>query len=221
MRKAARLLGTLLLVAGLLTVAWVITVWQWQDPFTAIYTHFEQEHLSHEYTRRAAAFRARTSKDVADLHSFATEAAAYGRTLKEGDPVGRIVIGRIGLSMIVVQGTDEASLRKGPGHYVASGLPGEGKLIYIAGHRTTYLAPFSQINAIRIGDYIRLEMPYGNFTYRVVRHYVVVSTDLKVLRNVGYELLRLQACHPRFFATHRYIVDAKLVAATPVRAAGT
>jgi len=221
MRKAARLLGTLLLVAGVLTVAWVITVWRWQDPFTAIYTHFEQEHLAHEYADRAAAFRARTGSDVAERHGYAAEAEAYGRSLRDGDPVGRIVIGRIGLSMIVVQGTDEASLRKGPGHYVASGLPGEGRLIYIAGHRTTYLAPFSQINAIRIGDYIHLEMPYGDFTYRVVRHYVVPSTDLGVLRNVGHELLRLQACHPRFFATHRYIVDARLVAETPVRAAGT
>ena len=58
-------------------------------------------------------------------------------------------------------------------------------------------------------------MPYGTFTYRVVRHWIVPSTDLAVLRNHGSELLRLQACHPRFFATHRYLVDAKLVAVTP------
>jgi sortase A len=98
---------------------------------------------------------------------------------------------------------------------VDSGLPGQGRLIYIAGHRTTYLAPFADINDIRIGDYVRLEVPYGTFTYRVVRHYVVPADDLAVLRNRGREILRLQACHPRFFATHRYIVDAKLVAVAP------
>jgi sortase A len=93
--------------------------------------------------------------------------------------------------MIVVQGTDHETLKKGPGHYIESGLPGEGALIYVAGHRTTYLAPFAWINNIRVGDYIRFDVPYGTFTYRVFRHYVV-------------------PCHPRFFATHRYIVDAKL-----------
>jgi sortase A len=85
----------------------------------------------------------------------------------------------------------------------------------VAGHRTTYLAPFSHIDDIRAGDYIRLQVPYGTFTYRVIRHYVVAGDDVAVLRNNGHELLRLQACHPRFFATHRYIVDAKLASYTP------
>ena len=134
------------------------------------------------------------------------------RTLTEGDPVGRLRIGRIGLNMMVVQGTDDATLKRGPGHYVGSALPGQGRLIYIAGHRTTYLAPFAAINDIRIGDYVSFQVPYGDFTYRVTRHYIVPATALSVLRDHGAEILRLQACHPRFFATHRYIVDAKLVA---------
>jgi sortase A len=222
MRRLLRVLGTLLVLGGALTLVWVVVVWQWQDPFTAIYTHFQQSRLAHAYERRASAFDERVHVRVtarADLASeeraVAAVAARYARTLRTGDPVGRIQIGRIGLKMVVVQGTDEGSLEKGPGHYVASGLPGEGRLIYIAGHRTTYLAPFADINDIRIGDYVRLEVPYGTFTYRVVRHYVVPATDLAVLRNRGSEILRLQACHPRFFATHRYIVDAKLVAVTP------
>ena len=218
MRRSARYLGTLLLVAGVLTLAWVITVWRWQDPFTALYTHFQQAHLSHEYDTRAAAFKAKPIKrhDLAsELAGMAADARAYARTLHTGDPVGRITIGRIGLKMVVVQGTDHETLKKGPGHYSSSGLPGEGKLIYIAGHRTTYLAPFSDINDIRNGDYIKLQVPYGTFTYRATRHYVVAANDVAVLRNHGKEILRLQACHPRFFATHRYIVDAKLVSLTP------
>lgn len=218
MRRATRVLGTLLVAAGLLTAAWVVVVWQWQDPFTALYTHFEQESLAHDYARQAAAFhpRLRQSSLVADeQRQVAAEARAYARTLHAGGPLGRIVIGRIGLHMIVVQGTDESSLMKGPGHYPQSGLPGEGHLIYIAGHRTTYLAPFAYINNIRIGDYVRLQVPYGVFTYRVFRHYVVPATDVSELRDHGHEILRLQACHPRFFATHRYIVDARLVGVTP------
>jgi sortase (surface protein transpeptidase) len=60
-----------------------------------------------------------------------------------------------------------------------------------------------------------LEVPYGTFEYRAVRHYIVPSNDLAVLRNGTHEILRLQACHPRFFATHRYLVDAALVSFTP------
>src|SRR3954453_4733059 len=135
MRRSARLLGTLLLVAGALTLAWVVAVWRWQDPFTAVYTHFEQQHLAHEYDRRAAEFRPKAIKrhDLAsELASMAADARVYARTLHAGDPVGRITIGRIGLKMVVVQGTDHETLKKGPGHYLGSGLPGEGRLIYIA-----------------------------------------------------------------------------------------
>lgn len=206
MRRIGRITGTLLLAAGALTLVWVVVVWRWQDPFTAIYTHFEQTRLAHEYDRRASAFDAQ----VAD-RNLSAEAAAYRRTLTRGGPVGRLVIPRLDLDMVVVQGTDEASLRKGPGHYIPSALPGEGRLVYVAGHRTTYLAPFAEINELRAGDPIRFVLPYGTFTYRVTRHFVVPADDVAVLRDTGRELLRLQACHPRFFATHRYIVDAKLV----------
>ena len=117
--------------------------------------------------------------------------------------------------MVVVQGTDHETLKKGPGHYEPSALPGEGHLIYVAGHRTTYLAPFAQINDIKVGDYITFSLPYATFTYRARRHYIVRSDQLEVLNDHGSEILRLQACHPRFFATHRYIVDATLVSVTP------
>jgi len=216
-RKTSRILGSLLIVAGLLTLAWVVLVWRWEDPFTALYTHYQQARLSHTYEKRASAFQPRISHgDLASVQrQVASEARAYQRTLKTGDPVGRLRIGRIGLNMVVVQGTDHETLKKGPGHYLGSGLPGEGRLIYIAGHRTTYLAPFAWINNIRNGDYITFDVPYGTFTYRATRHYVVADNTVAVLKNTGMEILRLQACHPRFFATHRYIVDAKLVGVAP------
>ena len=217
MHRSIRLLATLLTAAGFLTLAWVVVVWRWEDPFTAIYTHFEQTRLSHTYEQRAAAFQPRLSpRDlVSSQRRLTAEARAYASTLHVGDPVGRLRIGRIGLNMVVVQGTDDGTLKRGPGHYVDSGLPGEGHLVYIAGHRTTYLAPFAEINDIRAGDVVSFEVPYGTFTYRVTGHYIVSNHDVAVLRDHGRELLRLQACHPRFFATHRYIVDAKLVSVVP------
>jgi sortase A len=223
MRRFGRILGTLMILAGVLTLAWVVVVWRWEDPFTALYTHFQQARLAHAYERRVQAFhvtlptppKTKRRNLAAIERSVAAEARAYQRSLGTGDPVGRIVIGRIGLKMVVVQGTDHETLKKGPGHYIESGLPGEGALIYIAGHRTTYLAPFAAIDAIEVGDYVTLSVPYGTFTYRVFRHYIVPADRLSVLQNHGREILRLQACHPRFFATHRYIVDAKLVGVAP------
>jgi sortase A len=217
-RLAGRILGPLLIVAGVLTLAWVVVVWQWQDPFTAIYTHVQQNRLSSSYERRVHAYRPKPTrgKDLAAVRvQIAADARAYAKGLHTGDPVGRLQIGRIGLKMVVVQGTDHETLKKGPGHYEPSALPGEGHLIYVAGHRTTYLAPFAHINDIEAGDYITFSMPYATFTYRVRRHYIVRSDQLSVLRDHGREILRLQACHPRFFATHRYIVDAALASITP------
>jgi sortase A len=221
-RRPIRVFGTVLLAAGVLMLVWVVVVWRWEDPFTAIQTYFSQKHLRSAYVERSETFQrtlpVRPPRDPAVAWHEATIAARrYSATLKQGGPVGRLRIGRLGLDIYVVQGTDHESLKKGPGHYIDSSLPGQGRLIYIAGHRTTYLAPFARINDIRNGDYMTLEVPYGTFEYRAVRHYVVPSDDLAVLRNTGHEILRLQACHPRFFATHRYIVDAALVAFTPAR----
>ena len=217
MHKAARFFGTLLILAGVLTLAWVVLVWRWQDPFTAAYTHFQQSRLANTYEKQSATYRPRVTRgNLASVQrQVADEARAYRRSLQPGEPVGRIRIGRIGLKMVVVQGTDHESLKKGPGHYAGSALPGEGHLVYVAGHRTTYLAPFAAIDAIRPGDYIRFELPYGIFTYRATRHYIGPSTAVNVLKDTGTEILRLQACHPRFFATHRYLVDAKLVGVSP------
>jgi len=122
---------------------------------------------------------------------------------------------RLGLSIIVVVGTDEASLEKGPGWYTGTRLPGEGQLIYIAGHRTTYLAPFAHIDSLRHGDSVTLELPYATFVYRITGHVIVPSDDLSRLKSRGYEQVALQACHPRFFATHRYIAYARPVRVIP------
>ena len=202
---------------GALLLAWALTVWLWQDPFTAAYTKWEQHKLAQSLGREFAGFESAHAKGdlVAERRSIAADARAFRRSARDGQAIGRIVIGRIGLRMVVVNGTDHESLKKGPGRDPRTFMPGQNRLVYIAGHRTTYLAPFSHIDSIRPGDFIRLEMPYATFVYRAVRHRIVAATDLSVLRSPRHELLELQACHPRFFATHRYIVYARLVSVEP------
>ena len=96
--------------------------------------------------------------------------------------------------MIFVNGTDHESLKKGPGRDLRTFMPGQGQLVYIAGHRTTYLAPFSHIDSLRAGDRVTLEVPYATFVYRIVRHRIVPSDDLSVLKSHRHEVVILQAC---------------------------
>jgi sortase A len=109
-----------------------------------------------------------------------------------------------------VQGTDTGSLQKGPGHYPDTPFPGEGGTIGIAGHRTTYLAPFRHIDSMHRGDRITLEMPYGTFTYRMQRSEIVDPSDVQIVHKVGYERLVLTACHPLYSASQRYAIFARL-----------
>ena len=218
MRRFTRTLGALMIAGGVLTLAWALLVWQWQDPFTALYTHWQQGRLAQSLSREFADYHPihvdRTDL-AAERRQIGAEATRFRRLATRGQAIGRIVIGRIGLNMVLVNGTDHDSLTKGPGRDLRTFMPGENRLVYIAGHRTTYLAPFSHIDAIRDGDYIRIEMPYATFLYRATTHRIVVASDLSVLRSPHHEQLELQACHPRFFATHRYIVYAKLVSVQP------
>jgi sortase A len=228
MRRAARITGSLMIVAGLLSIGWVLLVWQWQDPFTAIYTKYQQHKLASSFAHRFEDYRppAETSRPVpakpGSSTSVAAEqawvkaaAAAYRRALHEGEPVGRMTVPRLGLKAIVVNGTAHDDLTKGPGRELHTYMPGEGELVYVAGHRTTYLAPFAHIDSLRPGDRVTFELPYASFDYEITGHRIVTANDLTVLQSHHHERLALQACHPRFFASHRWIAYAKLVRVTP------
>jgi sortase A len=225
-RRLARILGTVLIVLGVGAVAWTIVVWRWQDPFTALYTLYQQHKLSGQYKKIEATYHPLVAKRAAtkpkatisvaeERRLVAQDARRYQRTLHAGHALGRIKVPRLGLNIVLVTSTDHDSLTKGPGWYTGSFLPGAGRLIYIAGHRTTYLAPFAHIDSLRAGDRVTIQVPYGTFVYRVTRHVIVPSDDLAQLRQGSREVLKLQACHPRFFATHRYIVYAVPVRVDP------
>ena len=198
----------------------------WRDPVTSIYTAYEQhemssqlsdtfDHLAGGRPRASSASRsprpARTAAPRSGPPSAARRsctprgasrvkfaAAERGHT---GRPLGRIRISRIGLSTIVVENTDYwGSLSKGPGRYEEGSFPGLGQTTGIAGHRTTFAAPFRHIDSIRNGDPIVLQMPYGTFTYRVLRHKIVDNGDWSIMRKVGFDELVLSACHPLYSA---------------------
>jgi sortase A len=221
MRRWVRFTGTVLIAAGVLTLLWALLVWQWQDPFTALYTTWRQHQLTSQYEKRVRAFDSPIAHEsvAAERRSIAREARRYRLESKRGQAIGRIKVPRMGVNMILVNGTDHETLKKGPGRDLRTFMPGEDRLVYIAGHRTTYLAPFSHIDRLKPGDRVTIEVPYGTFVYAVTHHRIVQATDLSVLRSPRHEVLELQACHPRFFASHRYIAYARLARVEPRGAA--
>jgi sortase A len=218
--RLLRIFGTTLVVLGVGLGIWAFVVWQWQDPFTSLYTRWQQHKLKGVYAQVVRDYRpvpvphVKTVSVAVERRILATEAARYRATAKTGAPIGHIDVPRLGLHMLLVNGTDHDSLVKGPGRDERTYMPGQGQLIYIAGHRTTYLAPFAHIDSMRVGDLVTLKMPYATIVYSVTGHVIVDAHDLAVLQSHGREVVALQACHPRFFSSHRYIVWAKPIRVT-------
>jgi len=137
----------------------------------------------------------------------------------EGEPVGVIQIPKIGLERIIVQGVSKPDLKKGPGHYPGTPLPGQAGNSGIAGHRTTYGAPFNRIDELVPGDEITITTPQGKFLYKVIKApdsdaapYIVKPTDVSVLDDKGDNRITLTACHPEYSAKQRIVVNAVLSA---------
>ncbi len=129
-----------------------------------------------------------------------------------GNPVGILSIPKISLSMVVVEGTGPDQLRAGPGHYPGTPLPGEAGNVAIAGHRTTYLHPFYDLNELVPGDRIDLLTAQGWFVYQVTGSQAVSPTDVAVVAPTTDPVLTLTTCNPRYSASQRLVVSAALVA---------
>jgi len=210
-------LGTLLLVIGIGVLAWTATVYLWKDPFTTAYTAYEQRRLESNLDRQFESWKPAPEQVVQPgtpkppRAELSREAKRFRLTSYDGDAIARLRVPRLGLSLVVVNGTNTSDLRRGPGRHRETFMPGEGELVYVAGHRTTYGAPFSDINRLETGDTVSVELPYGSVEYRVTGHRIVDDNDLSVLESRDREELVLQACHPRFFADQRYLVYARPV----------
>lgn len=213
-----------MLVVGLLLIAEVLVTLIWQEPFTALYAHGRQAQASRELQALdRAQLPASASAQLAQLKGSDARMAFLAQRLRQQTPgghaLGRIEIPHIGISFTFVQNTDESSLSKGPGHYADTVLPGEHGTVAIAGHRTTYLAPFRHIDSLRSGDRVLLNMPYGQFVYRVESSRVVLPSDVAVIRREQHDRVVLTACTPLFSAAKRIVVSARLESSTPRGAA--
>ena len=212
--RPLRILSTALITAGLVVLADAVATLVWQEPVSAAYASLQQSRAGDELEDLESEF---DPGDVGFLRADASEAAKarvlaerFERTITEGQPIGRVKVDSIGLDTVLMNGTDTATLQKGPGRYARTPLPGMGETTGIAGHRTTYLAPFRKINEITEGDEIRVELPYAAFTYEVQEHEIVRPSDVQILDSVGYERVVLTACHPLYSAAERWAVFAKL-----------
>ena len=151
------------------------------DPVSAAIEHRTQHKLRHFVSRREGGEGCRVHKGV----------------------VGILRIPRIDVRQVVVQGTDRDDLSKGPGHYPTTGLPGEGRAIASAGHRTTWGAPFRHLDSLRRGDKVTL----CGIPYRITTVYVVNASAWQILDGHGERLI-LTTCHPVYSASHRLVVKA-------------
>ncbi len=217
--RAGHILSIALITAGIVVILDAGITLAHQEPLSAIYGSVKQREAENQLEKIEADYasdpvsravsRARTERRRLSL--LADRFAAQAGT---GEPIGRIIAPSMGgLDAVVIQGTDEGSLQQGPGHYPETPFPGQGGTVGIAGHRTTYGAPFNQIDSVEEGDRIVLEMPYGRFDYEVQKTSIVYPTDVGVVRPMGYERLVLSACHPLYSAEQRFIVFARLLRA--------
>jgi sortase A len=217
-RAVLHFVASVLITSGILMLIDAALTVTWQEPVSAFLAQRDQDQLKGQLDRATEDFKAQALVPISGLDNrsdLKRAARDWRGRLKKGAPMGRISLPTLNRGYVVVQGTDSASLRKGPGHYPKTPLPGEGGTVAIAGHRTTYLAPFRTVNKLKPGQEIVVTMPYGRFTYRVEKTQVVAPTAFWITKRVpGRERLVLSACHPLYSASKRIVVFARLQSAT-------
>lgn len=191
MRAALRFVAAVMMVSGVLLIGDATATLLWQEPVSAFIAERNQAELEDAL--------ANPPRRVVE------------RKPLPGDAIARIEIPSIGVSEYVVEGTDTDDLRKGPGHYADTPQFGQPGTTAIAGHRTTYGAPFREIDKLKPGQRILVETPNARYAYRVTDNRIVDDQDLSVLDRVGYRQLILSACHPLYSAEQRVVVFARQV----------
>jgi sortase A len=232
--RKGRRLGKVLIVLGVLLLGYSAAVVFWRDPATDLYARWKQHQLSGqlndifaEYASTAtvpqpakerSALPTREELVQAEREEVEKAANRLKRRLKLGKPLGRISVPKLGLNAVFVQGTRWGpDLSQGPGHYPESSLPGVGRTMAIAGHRTTFGAPFRHIDSLKRGNQITLRLPYATFHYRVFKHKIVDNGDWRIIHDRGFDTLVLSACHPLYSAKQRWVVFAALYRVDPVK----
>jgi sortase A len=127
-----------------------------------------------------------------------------------GNAAAQIRIPKIGVDKFVVEGVGVEDLKVGPGHYPDTPMPGQPGNSAIAGHRTTYGAPFGDLDQLKPGDPIQVTTAAGIFNYEVDHETVVDPSEVSVLDNTPDNRLTLTTCNPKFSAAQRLVVVAKM-----------
>jgi sortase A len=218
-------LAVVLIIAGTLVLADAVVTMVWQEPLSALYAKFRQDSLTAQLRRVEVAAPSRQVERVLAsipdqqrrIEYLAAEARASDAP---GAAVGWIRIPAIGAKYVVVDGTGTEELMSGPGVDTETSYPGMSGTTLIAGHRTTYLAPFRHIDSLKVGDAVVLDTPYAHLVYKVTGHAVVLPTAVAfATAQLGYSRLVLSACTPLFSASHRLLVFARLTRTVPLGAA--
>jgi sortase A len=216
MRTAVGWVGRVLLTSGILLLLFVA----YQLWGTGVLQARDQDHLREQFQHTASTSTTTTTTATADNPTLPSAASAVP---PNGDAVARIVIPKVGVDQIVVEGVDVPDLRQGPGHYPATPLPGQEGNMGIAGHRTTYGAPFGDLDQLTVGDTITVTgLDHVARTYRVDKDpFAVDPSDGSVLDPIpdparpgrAKATLTLTTCTPKYSAAQRLIVQASLVLA--------
>jgi sortase A len=193
------------MVSGVLLIADAGITLAWQEPVSAFLAERQQNALKEELYNPPP----HVEKRIREKRPL------------PGDSIGEIVLPSLGKHYFMVEGTDTDNLRKGPGHYPETPLPGERGTVAVAGHRTTYGAPFRHIDQLKRGNRIIMSMPYGRYVYRVEKTQIVDDSALWITDPVGYDRLVLSACHPLYSAAQRLVVFARLTKRLPPTVRGT
>jgi sortase A len=223
-RRLIRDLSLVLIISGALLLADAAATLLWQEPLTAVIATIKRDGVDKRFLSYCRAPLSQLQVRALTTLKSQQERIAYlarqeRRQVKTGEAIGVLQMPRLGATYTVVQGTDESSLQKGPGHYPETPFPGLGDTVAIAGHRTTYLAPFRNINQLRPGDRIVLTTRYAQFIYTVQYNRIVQPTAWWVTHNVGYERLVLSACNPLYSAAQRIVTFARVQSVLPLGAA--
>ncbi len=202
--------GRVVLVAGILVLLFIpYLLWG-----TGLQTARSQSQLRTEFTKAQTQAGTRSSPKL-DPAPGSQAVAAAAPPLADppiGSAVGTITIPSIDVSMVVVEGTGTAQLQAGPGHYPDTPLPGQDGNAAIAGHRTTYLHPFYDLNELVPGDPITVVTLQGIFLFHVTSSQSVLPSDVSVISTTRTPTLTLTTCTPRYSASQRLVVHATLVA---------
>ncbi|MGI8632810.1 MAG: class E sortase [Solirubrobacterales bacterium] len=202
-----RILSTALITAGLLLLADAGVTLAWQEPVSAFKGWQSQNAADDELDAIFAEFKT----DKAPTRAQARRAAdRFEKSARTGRAIGKIRIPEIGVEQVIVEGTGLKTLKRGPGRYPDTSFPGQPGTIGIAGHRTTYGAPFRNIDKLGERNRVLVDMPYGTFVYRYERQEIVPPTRTSVVDDVSFDRIVLTACHPLYSAEKRLVVFAKL-----------